>query len=157
MRAESEIRTTATAGADAGKATVLSEKMRAAMAMMMAAAKSAKARREQARRFDARTRFKAALSPARWRSHAGRWLPMRPAVESAVVLPDPPLRVVDAEAQLVADALTRLAPAIGRAALYGQPVTVKISDRHTADVFREALARTERTTDRLVRIVATDA
>ncbi|MGE5538251.1 MAG: hypothetical protein ACM30I_06520 [Gemmatimonas sp.] len=151
MRAESEIRTTP--GADAGKTAVLSEKMRAAMAKMMAAAKAAKARREQARRLDARSRFKAALSPARWRNRAGRWFPARFAAATAVVLPDPPLRVLDFEAQLVADALTRLAPAIGRAAVHGEPITVTVADGHTADVFREALTRTERTTDRLVRIV----
>ena len=156
MRAESEIRTTASSGPDGGTAAILSEKMRAAMAKVMAAAKAAKARREQGRRVDARSRFKAALSPMRWRSRAGRWLPARFA-EAAIVLPDPPFRVIGAEAELIANALACLAPAIGRAAVYGTPVTVKVADRHTADVYRAALSRSERPTDRLVRIVVADA
>jgi hypothetical protein len=156
MRAESEIRTTARSGPDAGTAAVFSGKMRAAMALMMAAARAAKARREQARRPGAHSRFKAALSPTRWRSRAGRWLPARFS-ESAIVLPDPPIRVIDAEAQLIADALARLAPAIGRAAVYGTPVTVTVADRHTADVYRAALSRSERPTDRLVSVIVADA
>jgi N-acetylglucosamine kinase-like BadF-type ATPase len=55
----------------------------------------------------------------------------------------------------VADALKRLAPAVGRAAVYGEPVTVNVVDRRAAEIFRLALARSacERATDRLVRIV----
>jgi hypothetical protein len=155
MRAESEFRPSTSPRTNAGAAAGLSEKMRAAMALMVAAAKAAKVRREQGRRVDARSRFKAALSPSRWRGRAGRWFPAR-FTDAAVVLPDPPVRLVDAEAKLVADALTRLAPAIGRAAVYGTPVKVMVADRHTADVFREALTRTERSTDRLVQIVVSE-
>jgi hypothetical protein len=47
---------------------------------------------------------------------------------------------------------------VGRAALYGEPVMVKVADRRAAEVFRLALVRSasERSTDRLVRVVVSD-
>jgi hypothetical protein len=151
MRANSEPHGIGTANGAVG--AKMSDKMKAAMVKMLAAAKARHAKRKRAARRDLR----AAFSPTRWRRRAGRWLPASFSANTAFVLPDPSVRVVDAEAKLVADALTRLAPAIGRAAVYGTPVRVTVADRHTADVFREALVRTERSTDRLVQIVLTDA
>jgi hypothetical protein len=138
------------------KAAVLSAKMREAMAKMVAAAK---ARRARAGGYATeRGRLKAAFSPARWRAGAGRWLPARMRMDAAVVLSDTSPRAIEAEAAIVADALMRLLPAMGRAAVYGQPVTVRVADRRAAEVFRLALQKTsaERATDRLVRIVVAD-
>jgi hypothetical protein len=78
--------------------------------------------------------------------------------DAAVVLSDTSPRAIEAEATIVADALMRLPPAMGRAAVYGEPVTVRVADRRTAEVFRLALQKTsaERVTDRLVRIVVAE-
>jgi hypothetical protein len=75
-----------------------------------------------------------------------------------MVLSNTSPRAIEAEAAIVADALTRLPPAIGRAAIYGEPVTVRVADRRSAEVFRLALQKTaaERVTDRLVRIVVVE-
>jgi hypothetical protein len=130
--------------------------MRAAMAKMVAAAKARQARTRGYA--TGRGRLKAALSPARWRAGADRWLPARRRADVAIVLSDSSSRAIEAEAEIVADALKRLAPAVGRAALYGEPVTVKVADRRAAEVFRLALVRSasERSTDRLVRVVVSD-
>lgn len=66
--------------------------------------------------------------------------------------------ISDGEVQMVALALERLAPATGRAGLYGVPVTVRVPDERTASVFRAALAKSQqqRATDRLVEIRVTD-
>jgi hypothetical protein len=139
------------------RTAILGAKMREAMAKVMAAAK---VRRERSgAHATARGRLKDALSPARWRAGAGRWLPARMRAGAAIVLSDSvSSRAIEAEAQMVAEALVRLAPAVGRAAVYGEAVTVRVADRRAAEVFRLALARTaaERTSDRLVRIVVAD-
>lgn len=139
------------------RAVVLGARMREAMAKMVAAAKARRARATG--HATARGRLKAALSPARWRAGAGRWLPAsigRP--DAAIVLSDSSSRAIEAEGQIVAEALVRLAPAVGRAAVYGEPVIVRVADRRTAEVFRLALQRTcaERASDRLVRIVVAE-
>jgi hypothetical protein len=133
------------------KAAVLSAKMREAMAKMVAAAKARRARDYPS----GRGRLKAAFSPARWRAGAGRWLPTRMRAGAAVVLSDTSPRAIEAEAAIISDALLRLAPATGRAAVYGEPVTVRVGDRRTAEVFRLALQKASavRATDRLVQIV----
>lgn len=138
------------------KAAMLSVKMREAMAKMVAAAKARRGR--AGGHATARGRIREALSPARWRAGAGRWLPARMRADAAIVLSDSSSRAIEAEAAIVAEALVRLAPAVGRAAVYGGPVTVKVGDRRAAEVFRLALARSasERATDRLVRIVVTE-
>jgi hypothetical protein len=137
------------------KAALLRVKMREAMAKMVAAAKARRARTGHA---NGRGRLKAALSPARWRAGAGRWLPARMRADAAVVLSDTSPRAIEAEAAIVADALMRLPPAMGRAAVYGEPVTIRVPDRRAAEVFRLALQKTsaERVTDRLVRIVVAE-
>jgi len=139
------------------KAAILGARMREAMAKVVAAAK---VRRERSgTHATARGRLKAAFSPARWRAGAGRWLPARMRAGAAIVLTDSvSSRAIEAEAQMVAEALVRLAPAVGRAAVYGEAVTVRVTDRRAAEVFRMALARTasERRSDRLVRIVVAD-
>lgn len=138
------------------RAAVLGVKMREAMAKMVAAAR---ARRARTSGYAAgRGRLKAAFSPARWRAGAGRWLPARMRSDAAIVLSDSSSRAIEAEAETVADALVRLAPAVGRAAVYGEPVTVKVADRREAEIFRLALARSacERPSDRLVRIVVAE-
>lgn len=142
--------------ASGAKAAVLSVRMREAMARMVAAAKARRAR--AGGHGPARGRLKAALSPARWRAGAGRWLPARMRADAAVVRSDSSMRAIEAEAALVADALMQLPPAMGRAAVYGEPVTVKVADRRAAEVFRMALQRTadQRITDRLVRIVLSE-
>ncbi|HTI86979.1 MAG TPA: hypothetical protein VL966_10275 [Alphaproteobacteria bacterium] len=150
MRTDSE--TQSSESADGALGAKVSEKMKAAMARMLAAAKARRANRKPFR-----GELRAALSPTRWRHRAGNWLPSSFGDKTAFVLPDPSPRAVDSEAQLVADALTRLAPAIGRAAVYGTPVKVTVPDDHTADVFREALSRTDRPTDRLVQVVVANA
>ena len=137
------------------KGIFLGDKMRAAMAKMVAAAKAPRSRTAPA---NARGRLKAALSPSRWRDGARRWLPVRMQNDVAVVLPDSAAtRAV--EAKLVAEALQLLAPAISRAALYGKPVTVNVADPHIAEVYRAALVRTasQRSTDRLVSVTVTAA
>ena len=151
MRTDTLIETSAR---DSNAKTVfLSVKMRAAMAKMVAAAKAPRGRVSGPA--NARGRLKAALSPARWRDGARRWLPVRRRDDVAVVLPDS-AATRSAEAQLVAEALQSLAPAISRAALYGKPVTVTVADHHTAEVYRAALVRTasQRSTDRLVSVVS---
>ena len=151
MRTDTSIKTPAR---DSNAKTVfLGVRMRAAMAKMVAAAKAPRARATSPA--TARGRLKAALSPARWRDGARRWLPARRRDDVAVVLPDSAAtRAV--EAKLVADALQLLAPAISRAALYGKPVTVRVADGHTAEVYRAALVHTasQRSTDRLVSVVS---
>ena len=59
-------------------------------------------------------------------------------------------------AALVALAMDRLTPALLRASIIGVPVTVEVPDERTAEVFRQALAKTRsgRPTDRLVEVVA---
>jgi hypothetical protein len=76
----------------------------------------------------------------------------------AVVLPDSAASRA-AEAHMIAAALGCLAPAISRAALYGKPVTVKVADQHTAEVYRAVLAHTasQRSTDRLVQVTVAAA
>ncbi|MBL8672845.1 MAG: hypothetical protein JNK11_19455 [Alphaproteobacteria bacterium] len=66
--------------------------------------------------------------------------------------------ISEGEVQMVALALERLAPATGRAGLYGVPVTVRVPDERTASVFRAALAKSQqnRSTDRLIEIRVTD-
>ena len=135
------------------KAVFLGDKMRAAMAKVVAAAKAPRTRVGTSA--EARGRLRAALSPARWRDGARRWLPPRMPMDVAVVLPDSAATRA-AESQLVAEALQSLAPAISRAALYGRPVTVRVADGRTAEVYRGALARTasQRSTDRLIQVVS---
>ena len=138
------------------KPLFLGDKMRAAMAKMMAAAKAPRPRAGSPA--NARGRLKAALNPARWRDGARRWLPARIQDNVAVVLPDSAAtRAI--EAQMVAKALGSLAPAISRAAMYGLPVTVKVADNHTAEVYRAALVHTasQRSTDRLVSVTVAAA
>lgn len=138
------------------KAVFLGDKMRAAMAKMVAAAKAPRPR--TAKPAQTRGRLKAALNPARWRDGARRWLPAGMRQDVAVVLPDS-VATRAAEAQMIAEALGCLAPAISRAALYGKPVTVQVVDHHTAEVYRAALARTasQRSTDRLVTVTVAAA
>ncbi len=138
------------------KTIFLGDKMRAAMAKMMAAAKAPRAR--SVAPANTRGRLKAALNPARWRDGARRWLPSRIQDNVAVVLPDSAAtRAI--EAQMVAKALGCLAPAISRAALYGRPVTVQVTDNHTAEVYRAALVHTasQRSTDRLISVMVAAA
>jgi hypothetical protein len=152
-----ETRTEISTDESGAKAAVLGVKMREAMAKVMAAAKARRARASG--HTTARGRLKEAFSPARWRAGAGRWLPARMGTDAAIVLSDSSARALEAEADVVTDALARLAPAIARAAVYGLPVTVSVSDRRAAEVFRLVLARTvaNRPTDRLIGIVVTDA
>ena len=133
------------------KPLFLGDKMRAAMAKMVAAAKAPHPQISSPAK--ARGRLKAALNPARWRDGARRWLPASMRQDVAVVLPDSAATRA-AEAQLIAEALGCLAPAISRAALYGRPVTVKVADNYTAEVYRAVLVRTasQRSTDRLVSV-----
>jgi hypothetical protein len=138
------------------KVVFLGDKMRAAMAKMVAAAKAPRAR--AAKPAKARGRIKAALNPARWRDGARRWLPVSMRQDVAVVLPDSAATRA-AEAKLLAEALQCLAPAISRAALYGKPVTVNVANPHTAEVYRAALVHTalQRSTDRLVSVAVAAA
>jgi len=157
MRTESRIEIP---DGSSGKAAVLSVKMREAMAKVVAAARARSAARRAAGPATARGRLKAALSPARWRAGAGRWLPAGIRAGGMVVIQESvPAQTSEAEAALAAEVLVRLAPATSRAALYGKPVTIRLDDERLADVFRAALARTavDRPTDRLVQIVVTDA
>ena len=138
------------------KPLFLGDKMRAAMAKMVAVAKAPRPQTNSPTQ--GRGRLKAALNPARWRDGARRWLPARIQDNVAVVLPDSAAtRAV--EAQMVAKALCCLAPAISRAALYGKPVTVQVADNHTAEVYRAALVHTaeQRSTDRLVSVTVAAA
>jgi hypothetical protein len=56
--------------------------------------------------------------------------------------------------ELVAKAINVLGPASYRAAIFGVPVTVTVSDQATADVFRAAIKQScaERPTNHLIRI-----
>ena len=138
------------------KPLFLGDKMRAAMAKMVAVAKAPHPQINSPAK--ARGRLKAALNPARWRDGARRWLPAGMRQDVAVVLPDSAAtRAI--EAQMVAKALGCLAPAISRAAMYGLPVTVKVADHHTAEVYRAALVHTaeQRSTDRLVSVTVAAA
>jgi hypothetical protein len=133
--------------------------MHEAMAKVMAAARARRERRATAP-VTARGRLKAALSPARWRAGAGRWLPARVETGGMVVVQEHvPAKLAAADAALVAEALVQLAPAASRAALYGTEVTVRLDDQRLAEVFRAALEQTakERPTNRLVKIVVAGA
>lgn len=64
-------------------------------------------------------------------------------------------REIPDKAALVALALTRLSPACARVAVTGLPLTVTVTDPHTAEVFNAALHESakQRASDRLVRVV----
>ena len=52
-------------------------------------------------------------------------------------------------------AVNKLGPATLRTVAHGKPVTIKVPDTHTGEIFRAALAQMQkaRTTDRLITIV----
>lgn len=67
--------------------------------------------------------------------------------------PQPSQSVALDPVRLVTLAIDRLGPATFRSAAIGKPVDVVVPDADTAAIFRAALARTSRSTDRLLTIV----